>query len=40
MGVPFAIALGLVVAILDLVPLAGVMLAAILIGVRVLVSCW
>jgi len=33
MGVPFAIALGLVVAILDLIPLAGATIAAILIGV-------
>jgi predicted PurR-regulated permease PerM len=33
MGVPFAIALGLIVAILDLIPLAGATIAAILIGV-------
>jgi predicted PurR-regulated permease PerM len=33
MGVPFAIALGLVVAILDLVPLAGATIAAILVGI-------
>src|SRR5882724_10191512 len=32
MGVPFAVALGLVVAILDLIPLAGATIAAILIG--------
>jgi predicted PurR-regulated permease PerM len=32
MGVPYAIALGLIVAILDLIPLAGATLAAILIG--------
>ncbi len=31
-GVPFAVALGLVVAILDLIPLAGATIAAILIG--------
>jgi predicted PurR-regulated permease PerM len=33
MGVPFAIALGLIVAILDLIPLAGATLAAIIVGV-------
>ena len=33
MGVPFAIALGLIVAILDLIPLAGATIAAILIGI-------
>ena len=33
LGVPFAIALGLIVAILDLIPLAGATIAAILIGV-------
>jgi predicted PurR-regulated permease PerM len=33
MGVPFAVALGLIVAILDLIPLAGATIAAILIGV-------
>jgi predicted PurR-regulated permease PerM len=33
MGVPFAIALGLIVAILDLIPLAGATMAAILIGI-------
>ncbi len=32
MGVPFAVALGLVVAILDLVPLAGATIAAIIVG--------
>ena len=32
MGVPFAVALGLIVAILDLIPLAGATIAAILIG--------
>ena len=32
MGVPFAVALGLLVAILDLIPLAGATIAAILIG--------
>jgi predicted PurR-regulated permease PerM len=32
MGVPFAIALGLIVAILDLIPLAGATIAAILVG--------
>ena len=32
MGVPFAIALGLIVAILDLIPLAGATLAAIIVG--------
>jgi len=33
MGVPFAVALGLIVAILDLIPLAGATMAAILIGI-------
>jgi predicted PurR-regulated permease PerM len=33
MGVPFAVALGLIVAVLDLIPLAGATIAAILIGV-------
>jgi predicted PurR-regulated permease PerM len=33
MGVPYSVALGLVVAILDLIPLAGATLAAILVGV-------
>jgi predicted PurR-regulated permease PerM len=33
MGVPYAVALGLLVAILDLIPLAGATIAAILIGV-------
>jgi predicted PurR-regulated permease PerM len=33
MGVPYAVALGLVVAILDLIPLAGATMAAILIGI-------
>src|SRR5205814_6288652 len=33
MGVPFAVALGLIVAILDLIPLAGATIAAILIGI-------
>jgi predicted PurR-regulated permease PerM len=33
MGVPFAVALGLIVAILDLIPLAGATVAGILIGV-------
>jgi predicted PurR-regulated permease PerM len=33
MGVPYALALGLVVAILDLIPLAGATLAAIIVGV-------
>ena len=33
MGVPFAVALGLIVAILDLIPLAGATVAAILIGI-------
>jgi predicted PurR-regulated permease PerM len=32
MGVPYAVALGLVVAILDLIPLAGATIAAIIIG--------
>ena len=32
MGVPYAVALGLIVAILDLIPLAGATIAAILIG--------
>jgi predicted PurR-regulated permease PerM len=32
MGVPYAIALGLIVAILDLIPLAGATLAAIIVG--------
>jgi len=32
MGVPYAVALGLVVAILDLIPLAGATLAAIIVG--------
>jgi predicted PurR-regulated permease PerM len=32
MGVPFAVALGLIVAILDLIPLAGATIAAILVG--------
>ena len=32
MGVPYAVALGLIVAILDLIPLAGATMAAILIG--------
>ena len=32
MGVPFAIALGLIVAILDLIPLAGATIAAIVVG--------
>jgi predicted PurR-regulated permease PerM len=32
MGVPFAVALGLIVAVLDLIPLAGATIAAILIG--------
>jgi predicted PurR-regulated permease PerM len=32
-GVPFAVALGLIVAILDLIPLAGATIAAILIGI-------
>ena len=31
-GVPFALALGLIVAILDLIPLAGATLAAIIVG--------
>jgi predicted PurR-regulated permease PerM len=33
MGVPYAVALGLIVAVLDLIPLAGATIAAILIGV-------
>jgi predicted PurR-regulated permease PerM len=33
MGVPYAVALGLIVAILDLIPLAGATIAAILIGI-------
>jgi predicted PurR-regulated permease PerM len=33
LGVPFAVALGLVVALLDLIPLAGATIAAIIIGV-------
>jgi predicted PurR-regulated permease PerM len=33
MGVPYAVALGLLVAILDLIPLAGATIAAILVGV-------
>ena len=33
MGVPFAVALGLIVAVLDLIPLAGATIAAILIGI-------
>jgi predicted PurR-regulated permease PerM len=32
LGVPYAVALGLVVAILDLIPLAGATIAAIIIG--------
>jgi predicted PurR-regulated permease PerM len=32
MGVPFAIALGLIVAILDLIPLAGATIAAVIVG--------
>jgi predicted PurR-regulated permease PerM len=32
-GVPFAVALGLIVAILDLIPLAGATIAAIIVGV-------
>src|SRR4030095_5356565 len=32
MGVPYAVALGLVVAVLDLIPLAGATLAAIIVG--------
>jgi predicted PurR-regulated permease PerM len=32
LGVPFAVALGLIVAILDLIPLAGATIAAIIIG--------
>jgi predicted PurR-regulated permease PerM len=32
MGVPYAVALGLIVAILDLIPLAGATLAAIIVG--------
>jgi predicted PurR-regulated permease PerM len=32
MGVPFSVALGLIVAILDLIPLAGATIAAILVG--------
>ena len=32
MGVPYAIALGLIVAILDLIPLAGATIAAIIVG--------
>jgi predicted PurR-regulated permease PerM len=32
MGVPFAVALGLIVAILDLIPLAGATIAAIIVG--------
>jgi len=33
MGVPYAVALGLIVAILDLIPLAGATIAALLIGI-------
>jgi len=33
MGVPYAVALGLIVAVLDLIPLAGATIAAILIGI-------
>ena len=33
MGVPYAVALGLIVAILDLIPLAGATIAAILVGI-------
>jgi predicted PurR-regulated permease PerM len=33
MGVPYAVALGVIVAILDLIPLAGATMAAILIGI-------
>jgi predicted PurR-regulated permease PerM len=33
MGVPYAIALGLIVAILDLIPLAGATIAAIIVGI-------
>ena len=33
LGVPYAVALGLVVAILDLIPLAGATLAAIIVSV-------
>src|SRR4029450_7519441 len=32
LGVPYAVALGLVVAVLDLIPLAGATLAAIIVG--------
>jgi predicted PurR-regulated permease PerM len=32
MGVPYAVALGLIVAILDLIPLAGATIAAIIVG--------
>ena len=32
LGVPFAVALGLIVAILDLIPLAGATIAAIIVG--------
>ena len=38
MGVPFAVALGLIVAILDLIPLAGATIAAIIVGVAFLHS--
>ena len=33
MGVPYAVALGLIVAILDLIPLAGATIAAVIIGI-------
>jgi len=33
MGVPYAVALGLVVAILDLIPLAGATIAAVIVGI-------
>jgi len=37
LGVPYAVALGLIVAILDLIPLAGATIAAIIIGVVALI---
>src|SRR5947207_15861339 len=37
MGVPYAVALGLIVAILDLIPLVGATIAAILIGLVALI---
>jgi predicted PurR-regulated permease PerM len=40
LGVPFAVALGLLVAILDLIPLAGATLAAIIVGTVAFLDGW